>query len=171
MNKIHALPTANSRPRGLSLLLRWLVLLLVVFDLVSAPWHAHAHDAGGGIAGVHGLDGAGAHAAIDDLDDHDEPAHHGLTHPWVSDAAHDAAHHVDGAHAHGAVHSMLALVPSKLAAVVVAVRVIVLVPLQPTAVNDDPLRLNWRAALVQLPSSHDRHDRPISRAPPSSLHT
>ena len=38
-------------------LARWLVLLLLVFDQFSAPWHAHHHD-----SGVDGAVGAAVHA-------------------------------------------------------------------------------------------------------------
>lgn len=38
-------------------LARWLVLLLLVFDQLSAPWHTHHHD-----SGVDGTDVAAVHA-------------------------------------------------------------------------------------------------------------
>ena len=48
-------------------LARWLVLLLLVFDQFSAPWHPHQHDSGvdgTALAAVHAAMHAAVHAAV-----------------------------------------------------------------------------------------------------------
>ncbi len=52
---------------------RWLLVLVVVCDLLSAPFHHHHHD---GVDGQLGL--ATAHASFDDGDSHAEDADHPL---------------------------------------------------------------------------------------------
>lgn len=53
-------PALPARARAACGLLRWLLVLLLVFDLVATPWHTHHHD--------NGIDGtamaAMAHAAL-----------------------------------------------------------------------------------------------------------
>ncbi len=52
---------------------RWLIVLVVAFDLLSAPFHHHHHD------GVEGqLEFATAHASLDDSDAHVESDEHSL---------------------------------------------------------------------------------------------
>jgi len=141
-------PVATERrPSGWSLLGRWLLLVLVVFDLVSSPLHAHAHDGdvGGDTHWAHAIetldDGEGAHA---------EPAEVALFS-----------------------HSLAALLPSppSLPALVPILiegwappRIAVVTPMVLA------LGAGWNAAPDHIPNPSDRHWRPDGRAPPT-LHS
>lgn len=70
-----------------ALFLRWLVLLVVAFDLLSAPLHAHAHDMGPGMMLPHAHQGA--------LDDMDVDDHDGMTHAQA--LVHNATGHSNAA--------------------------------------------------------------------------
>ena len=63
--------------RGAWWFARWLIVLVVAFDLLSAPFHQHRHD---GVEGPLGF--ATVHASLDDGDTHAE----GDEHPLVSHA-------------------------------------------------------------------------------------
>ena len=64
--------SANS-VRGAGQLARWLLVLAVVFDLLSAPFHHHHHD---GVEGL--LQIATTHTSLDDSEPHVESANHPL---------------------------------------------------------------------------------------------
>lgn len=73
--------THSRRPsdgmRGAWWFAQWLIVLVVAFDLLSAPFHQHRHD---GVEGPLGF--ATVHASLDDGDTHAE----GDEHPLVSHA-------------------------------------------------------------------------------------
>ena len=136
---------SDAAPRA-ALFLRWLVLVLMAFDLLSAPLHAHAHDMGADrlLPQLH----AASHA--DDLDI-------------------DGQSHVEAASHHGAGHSIAALRTTERAgvaapdlAVIVASVAGLLVesPLGP----DAPSARSAAADHIPIPSRCTW--RPEGRAPP-----
>lgn len=156
MNKNQPNLLAAPRVSAATVLLRWLILLLVVFDLASSPLHMHSHDLGGSGSIAGQSIGSDVHAQED--------------HP------HDAHHDALGTHVHSSdgpsfAHSVLALVPSQLPVLApVLFAITVLSPALLVQAVDDPGRSAWRASDSLAPPGHDRHWRPITRAPPPFLH-
>lgn len=135
---------------------RWLLFLLVAFDLVSSPFHAHSHDAGGGDA---------FHWEQVDVDDHDEA-------------------HIEAPHGKHFSHSLMALwsaemprvaepaladVSTKVPTDVLVASVLLGLAGLLGAEARRP-RTRWRASPEHIPIPSGVHWRPIGRAPPS-LHT
>lgn len=157
MNTTIATQATAHRAGGVSLFLRWLVLLLVMFDLASSPLHAHAHDLGGSNGVVHATEEAATHTDAD----HPQADHHDVL-----------GHHLHSTDGPTFSHSVLVLMPTQQAAVMAPVlfAITVLSPASLAQTVDDPGRSAWRITHDLAPPGHDRHWRPISRAPPSSLH-
>ena len=82
MSRTRSPSTLSHRPlsgvRGAWWFARWLLVLVVAFDLLSAPFHQHHHH--DGVTGQ--LDFATAHVSLDDGDTHAD----GDEHPSVSHA-------------------------------------------------------------------------------------
>ena len=125
---------------------RWLLTLLLAFDLIGSPLHAHHHDLG--------VDGAGWHAL------HADDAADGLATAHVDD---------DPALAQSSGHSLRALLT-------VGPQVGPWLPILQSVVygldpaGGAPSRVlagtAWNAAPDRIPIPHDLHLRPDGRAPP-----
>ena len=139
------------RDFGLLSLGRWVLILLLAFDLIGSPLHAHAH------AHDFGGDGRGSHA---------------VNAGESADAA--GAVHVEEFEGPGFRHSLAALRPADPAGDACAVAVATTVCVPPSVVGGlaekMPLCAGWRNALTRVPISPFPHLRPDSRAPPV-LHT
>lgn len=136
------------RDFGLLSLGRWVLILLLAFDLVGSPFHAHAHDFGG--------DGLRSHAV-----------HAGAS----ADAA--EAIHLEEFEGSGFGHSLALLRPAESVQSVwkfsVAATICAPPPLDDFARTAPPCAVR-RNALARIPISHFPHLRPDTRAPPV-LHT
>lgn len=138
--------TPNCHDSGFWRCLRWVMVLFLIFDFLSSPWHTHAHALIEGVA-VH----AWENEAVTGSDDRT--------------SAED--HHI-GFEAPTASHSMLALVPHDLRGTAlpeVVVTVLVL-SLFATWLHASTPRRGWPAVSRPRPVSPGRYRRPISRAPP-----
>jgi hypothetical protein len=143
---------ADRRVNGARTFARWLLLVVVAFNFLSSPFHAHSHDLGaseGHALLSHELHDAHVGTALDhELDVHAE---------------------APGALSFG--HSLVAFWPGSLPKLDgKALLQAVLAP--PPAAPASDLRLSiprpaWAAASERIPIASDRHWRPDGRAPPS----
>lgn len=136
------------RDFGLLTLGRWVLILLLAFDLIGSPFHAHAHDLGASGLGPHAIQvGESADAA--------------------------GADHVEEFESPGFGHSLAALRPAEPSsgAWAFAAAVTICTP-PPVGVLAEPVLpcTGWRNSLTRVPISPHPHLRPDSRAPPV-LHT
>jgi hypothetical protein len=162
VNKTASRQAPDKRASGVSAFLRWLVLFLVVFDLSSSPLHAHSHDLGGADDAEHAVEVSEGHHVHDLSLDH--------LHADLHDAV---AHHLESTHGPGFAHSVLALVPAKLASMVAHPATLIAVPAPvwpPLRTDESRERSTWASTHLIPPLGADRHWRPVSRAPPLSLH-
>lgn len=131
------------RPSWWVLVGRWLLLLLVAFDLISSPFHTHSHDAGGG--GEFHVARAGA-----DLDHEDEI-------------------HIEAPDAHVFVHSLNVLLPAEMPRL--AKQTLLdwfTAPTLALAFGEAIIMAStWTASPDHIPIPDAVHWRPIGRAPPS----
>ena len=140
----HPAALASDAAPRVALLLRWLVLLLMAFDLLSAPLHAHAHDMGG-----------------DSL----LPQLHAASHPEDL----DTQSHVEAALHHGAGHSLAALRTTERAGVAAPDLAVIVASVAGLLVQArlDPDALSARSAAADpIPIASRRSWRPEGRAPP-----
>lgn len=132
------------RDFGLAALGRWVLVLLLAFDLIGSPLHAHHHD-----LGTDGLVSQAHHAA-------------GVPHGWES--AHFDA---DDASAFG--HSLTGLLPAQPQPgkwQATAHAAVYAPPSASGAATPTPLRAAWRDSRERIPILLRSHLRPDSRAPP-----
>lgn len=132
------------RPSWWALVGRWLLLLLVAFDLISSPFHAHTHDAGGS------GDFHAAHASVD-LDHEDET-------------------HIEAPDAHtGFGHALSALLPAEMPRLSQQTLLgwFTAPPPAPMQAAVVMASMGWTAAPEHIPIPDGVHWRPIGRAPPS----
>lgn len=160
-----ARPSAHDHAsvRRTTLFVRWLVLLMMAFDLLSAPLHAHAHDMGPDLSTLqmHLAAQTQAHAA------QDAPAAPALA---GDDGDHDPGPQVSSAHHERMGHSMAALrtaqgdttVTPDLAAVVDRVAEIIALPRLQVALIEQP----WTPGTDPVPIAGLCAWRPEGRAPP-----
>ena len=144
MNATRPAAMPAGRDFGLLSLGRWVLILLLAFDLIGSPFHAHAHDFGG--------DGLGSHAV-----------HAGES----ADAA--GAVHAEEFDGPGFGHSIVALRPAEPARGAWAVAVATTICVRPSGgglAETMPPCAGWRSALTRVPISPFPHLRPDSRAPP-----
>lgn len=142
---------------GVTLLVRWLLVLVIAVDLISSPFHAHHHDSG--------PEGYSSHASQLDA---------GHSSFEQSAQADELSLHVDSDNAdHFGGHSMSALqgAPIQLASPDSAPKLLALVPLfvlfgfitQPVA----EALVRWRPGRERVPIPSFRTVPPDGRAPPS----
>jgi hypothetical protein len=151
---VSALPASlpvDHRVNGARLLARWLLLVVVAFNFLTSPFHAHSHDLGAG-------DG---HVLLShELHDGDAHDHELDVHAEVPDPLNFG-------------HSLVAFWPGSLPKLDGQV-LMPAVP-APSAPQTADLQLfmprpAWAAASERIPIASDRHWRPDGRAPPS-LHS
>ncbi len=136
----------SQRPSWWALVGRWLLLLLVAFDLISSPFHHHSHDVGGG--GEFHM----AHVAHADVDlDHEDELH------------------IEAPDAHVFGHSLNVLLPAELPRL--AKQTLLdwfTAPTLAIAFGQSIITpRTWTATPDHIPIPDDVHWRPIGRAPPS----
>lgn len=138
------LPAQTDRKVGRALLVRWLLVLLLAFDLIGSPLHAHHHDLGADGLASHAMQSAGGAGGV-------EPAHL----------------EADDAHAFG--HSLAALRPAKrqIGAWQAAVQVAAVAPhIAGRVATPESVPLGWRIPIERIPISTDLRLHPEGRAPP-----
>lgn len=148
MNATRPDPALAGRDFGLLTLGRWVLILLLAFDLIGSPFHAHAHDLG--------ADGLGSHSI----------------HAGESADAVEAVH-FEEFEGPGFGHSLAALRPAEPgrgAWAFAAAATICTPPLVGVLAETVLPCTGWRNALTRVPISPFPHLRPDSRAPPV-LHT
>ncbi len=132
---------------GVGTVVRWLLMLVLAFDLIGSPLHAHHHEGATDSAGRHGLH---VDAATGDR----------------------AATHVDADDDHALGHSLLALLAAapQPGPWVPGVFAVLSVFSTRSPADRAPLQVltgpGWNAGPDRIPIPHDLHLRPDGRAPP-----
>lgn len=144
---LHLRPAHDRSLRGVSLLGRWILVLLLAFDLVGSPFHAHAHDLGADAAARHAAHAVDAVAGVPHVEENGSPAFgHSLA------ALRNPQPQVDP-------HASIDEAPPSRADIAVPPPALV-------SLDDACCAMPPRAARPR-----DLHIRPDGRAPPSPLHS